>query len=79
MTASPAYPSLYQINTRGCWRNLSRSLGRAARLDDIPDAELDRVTGMGFGWVWFLSVWRTGTTAQRISRLLLCRWDRLRP
>src|SRR5512138_420320 len=65
---SPAYPSLYQINTRVWLTELSRTLGRPATLDDIPDAELDRVAGMGFDWVWFLSVWRTGAAAQRISR-----------
>ena len=68
MKALPAYPSLYQINTRVWLTELSRALGRAATLDDIPDAELDRVAGMGFDWVWFLSVWRTGAAAQRISR-----------
>jgi hypothetical protein len=50
MKASPAYPSLYQINTRVWLTELSRSLGRAATLDDIPDAELDRVAGMGSSW-----------------------------
>jgi glycosidase len=68
MKALPAYPSLYQINTRVRLTELSRTLGRAATLDEIPDAELDRIAGMGFDWVWFLSVWRTGAVAQRISR-----------
>jgi glycosidase len=47
---------------------LSRKLGRTATLDDIPDAELDRIAEMGFDWVWFLSVWQTGLAAQAISR-----------
>lgn len=62
------YPSLYQINTRVWLTELSRNLGRRATLDDIPDAELDRLTEMGFDWVWFLSVWQTGLAAQRVSR-----------
>ena len=65
---SPRYPSLYQINTRVLLTELSRSLGRPATLDDIPDTELDHLTGMGFDWIWFLSVWQTGLAAQRISR-----------
>ena len=65
---TPHYPSLYQINTRVWLTDLSRSLGRNATLDDIPDAELDRVARMGFDWVWLLSVWQTGPVAQRISR-----------
>ena len=62
------YPALYQINTRVMLTELSRALRRPATLDEIPDAELDRVAAMGFDWVWLLSVWQTGAAAQRISR-----------
>ena len=55
----PDRPALYQINTRTWLTALSRKQGRAATLDDIPDAELDRVAAMGFDWVWLLSVWQT--------------------
>ena len=65
---TPRYPSLYQINTRVWLTELSGTLGRAATLDDIPDAELDRLAAGGFDWIWFLSVWRTGLAAQKISR-----------
>src|SRR5512139_3077704 len=68
MKALPAYPSLYQINTRVWLTELSTSLGRPATLDDIPDAELDRVAGMGFDWVWSLSVWQTDQAGQAVSR-----------
>lgn len=62
------YPSLYQINTRVWLTDISRTLGRAATLDDIADADLDRVAEMGFDWVWLLSVWRTGLAGQQASR-----------
>ena len=62
------YPSLYQINTRVWLTTLSQTLGRPATLDDIPDAELDRLAPMGLDWIWLLSVWRTGRAAQQISR-----------
>ena len=65
---APRYPSLYQINTRVWLTELSRTFGRAATLDDVPDAALDRVAAQGFDWVWFLSVWQTGPAAQAISR-----------
>ena len=68
MKALPAQPSLYQINTRVWLTELSKSLGRPAALDDIPDAELDRLAEMGFDWIWLLSVWQTGPAAQQISR-----------
>ena len=64
----PRYPSLYQINTRVWLTELSRKLGRRATLDDIPDAELDRLAAQGFDWIWLLSVWQTGLAGQSVSR-----------
>jgi hypothetical protein len=46
------YPSLYQINTRVWLTELSRSLGRATTLDDIPNSDLDHLAGVGFDWIW---------------------------
>jgi glycosidase len=66
--SKPRYPSLYQINTRVWLTELARALGRPATLDDIPEAELDRLAELGFDWVWFLSVWQTGAAGQRVSR-----------
>ncbi len=63
----PRYPCLYQINTRVWLTELSQTLGRTATLDDIPDAELDRLASTGFDWIWLLSVWRTGLAAQQVS------------
>jgi len=54
------HPTLYRVNTRAWLTELSRSLGRTATLDGIPDVELDRLNRMGVDWVWLLSVWRTG-------------------
>ncbi|CAD6516619.1 alpha-amylase family glycosyl hydrolase [Paraburkholderia metrosideri] len=62
------YPALYQINTRVWLTELSRASATRATLDDIPDAELDRLAGLGFDWLWLLSVWQTGPAAQAISR-----------
>jgi hypothetical protein len=62
------YPLLYQINTRVWLTELSRTLGRQATLDDVPDAALDSLAEMGFDWVWLLSVWQTGLAGQRVSR-----------
>jgi hypothetical protein len=66
--SDPRYPALYQINTRVWLTELSRALGKRARLDDIPDSELDRLAELGFDWIWLLSVWQTGPAAQAISR-----------
>jgi hypothetical protein len=66
--APPTYPALYQVNTRVWLTERSRTLGRPATLDDIPDADLDDIAGMGFDWIWLLSVWRTGAAGQQASR-----------
>jgi len=68
MKVVPGYPSLYQVNTRVWLTELSHALGRPATLDDIPEADLDRVASMGFDWIWLLSVWRTGPAGQQVSR-----------
>lgn len=61
------YPALYQINI-SVWLTELSVLGRSATLDDVPDAELDRLAELGFDWIWLLSVWQTGPAARAISR-----------
>ena len=62
------HPSLLQINTRARLWELGQALGRPATLDDIPDADLDRIAADGFDWVWLLGVWQTGDAARAVSR-----------
>ena len=62
------YPTLYELNTRVRLNEFSVGLGRPATLDDMPSAELDRLAGLGFDWVWLLGVWQTGEVGRRISR-----------
>ncbi len=64
----PRYPSLYEINTRVWLTELGRRGGRGATLDDIADGDLDRWAGLGFTWLWWLSVWEIGQAGQRVSR-----------
>ncbi len=66
--ATVRYPSLYQINTRVWLTELAQTLGRPATLDDVSDAELDRLARTGFDWIWLLSVWQTGPEARQVSR-----------
>ena len=63
-------PSLYQINTRVWLRKLSKQLGRAATLTDIPDKDLDILAGQHFDWIYLLGVWQTGKAGQTVSRSL---------
>jgi Alpha amylase, catalytic domain len=66
--STPRYPALFQVNTRARLSELADTLGRKTTLDDIPDAELDRLAADGFDLVWFLGVWQTGDAARRVSR-----------
>jgi hypothetical protein len=61
-------PLLFQLNTRTRLTALSVSLGRAATLDDIGDAELDGWASQGFDWLWPLGVWSTGLAGRAVSR-----------
>jgi hypothetical protein len=78
----PRYPSLFQVNTRVRLSELAVALARKATLDDIPDADLDRLAADGFDLVWFLGVWQTGEAARRVSRslpALLAEYHRVLP
>ncbi len=65
--SGPRYPTLFQVNTRVRLSELSAALGRPATLDDISNADLDRLATDGFDLVWFLGVWQTGEAARRVS------------
>jgi hypothetical protein len=64
----PRHPALYQINTRDWLHELGRALGRAATLEDVDDASLDRIAADGFDWVWLLGIWHTGSVGCDFSR-----------
>ncbi len=63
----PRYPALYQIYTRVRLNEIGAKLGRAATLDDFPDAELDQIAQRGFDYVWLLGVWQTGPAGRQVS------------
>jgi hypothetical protein len=64
---TPTYPTLFQINTRVRLSELSRTVGRPATLDDMPDADLEQLARDGVDLVWLLGVWQTGEAARRVS------------
>ena len=68
MLRDPRYPSLYQINTRVWFRQLSRAAGKPITLADIDDKTIDMFAEQGFDWIWLLSVWRTGLAGRAVSR-----------
>jgi glycosidase len=60
----PLYPTLYEVNTRVTLAEIRPG----ATLDDLPDAFLDRLAGLGVDLVWMLGVWQTGPAGRAVSR-----------
>ena len=49
---------------------LSRSYGYAiTRLDQVPDAELDRLAARGFSGLWLIGLWERSPASQQIKQL----------
>lgn len=49
---------------------LSRSYGYPiTRLDQVPDAELDRLAGWGFTGLWLIGLWERSAASQRIKQI----------
>lgn len=49
---------------------LSRQYGReVARLDQIPDEELDRLARWGFSGLWLIGIWERSPASQKIKQL----------
>ncbi len=49
---------------------LSRSYARPiTRLDQVPDAELDRLASWGFTGLWLIGLWERSSASQRIKQL----------
>lgn len=49
---------------------LSRSHGYPiTRLDQVPDAELDRLAGWGFSGLWLIGLWERSAASQRIKQI----------
>jgi len=49
---------------------LSKEYGaELAHLDDIPDAELDRLKGRGFNCLWLIGLWERSEASRRIKQI----------
>ncbi len=60
-------PILYEVNTRVWIRELRERTGRPVTLADIPEAELNHWSKMGFTHIWLMGVWQVGPEARRIA------------
>jgi glycosidase len=56
------------VNARVWLRELSLGARRLLTLAELPQAEIDRLAGLGFDAVWLMGVWATGPLGRDISR-----------
>ena len=61
-------PHILEINTRSWLKRQETQTGRKFTLDDIPDSSLQKMKEDGFDAVWFMGVWTSSPTAQKIAR-----------
>lgn len=64
---STHHPSIYEINGRLWCNELSRELGRAITLAEIPESFFEEISRLGFDFVWLMGAFTTGEEGRRIS------------
>jgi glycosidase len=66
-----ASPTIYEINTAAWLQRLGRTLGRPARLGDVPGSEWDALAALPVDAVWLMGVWQRSPTGRMIALALL--------
>lgn len=59
------HPHLYEINTWAWLDELSAKLGRKVTLRDVPDAEWDAFSRLGFDLIWLMGIWERSPAGRR--------------
>ena len=62
-----ASPTIYEINTATWLQHLGRSLGRPARLGDVPGSEWDALAALPVDAVWLMGVWQRSPIGRTIA------------
>lgn len=64
----PNYPVVYEINTWVWLHELSQAAGERITLANVPQAELERLAGLGFDGLWLMGVWRRSAGGRRVAQ-----------
>jgi len=67
MSAWPAHPVVYEINTAAWLHDVSGRAGIATTLADVPSGEWDLVTPDGVDAVWLMGVWERSPAGVRLA------------
>jgi glycosidase len=62
-----ASPTIYEINTAAWLQRLGPTLGRPARLGDVPGAEWDALAALPVDAVWLMGVWQRSPIGRTIA------------
>ncbi|MGB8946094.1 MAG: alpha-amylase [Streptomyces sp.] len=67
MTALPAQPVVYEVNTRVWLREIALRTGRPTGLGDVPKDVWDEITPSGVDAVWLMGVWERSPQGRAIA------------
>ncbi|WP_320776831.1 alpha-amylase [Streptomyces sp. CRN 30] len=67
MTALPAQPVVYEVNTRVWLKETGRRTGRPTGLADVPKDAWDEITPPGVDAVWLMGVWERSERGRAIA------------
>src|ERR1039458_8295647 len=64
----PKHPVIYELNTWAWLRQLSQEAQQPVPVANVPEPELQRISGLGFDGLWLMGVWRRSPASRRIAR-----------
>ena len=68
MATWPTYPAVYEVNAWVWLRDLGREHGSPISLQDVPQAELERLAALHFDGIWLMGLWERSPAGRRIAR-----------
>ena len=68
MATWPNHPAVYEINTWVWLGDLGREHGQPISLQNVPQAELERLATLHFDGVWLMGLWERSPAGRRIAQ-----------
>ena len=68
MATWPAFPAVYEVNAWVWLRDLGREHGSPVSLQNVPQAELERLAALRFDGIWLMGLWERSPASRKIAR-----------
>jgi glycosidase len=68
MATWPTNPAVCEVNTWVWLRDLGREYGLPVSLQNVPQAELERLAALHFDGVWLMGLWERSPASRRIAQ-----------